>query len=122
MTAHDMSYAAVMARKNEIMKASMGIDFDDFIQSPIAFDYERMMRETGYTMDDIVRIQRETKVGNTPLFELRNLTEAVRKISPPGQRARRSWSRTRPPTPRAASRPAAPRSAPTRRKRKATRA
>ena len=26
----DMSYAAVMARKNEIMKASLGIDFADF--------------------------------------------------------------------------------------------
>ncbi len=68
MTARDMSYAAVMARKNEIMKASLGIDYDDFIQSPIAFDYERMMRETGYSHADIVRIQRETKVGDTPLY------------------------------------------------------
>ncbi|HNT25467.1 MAG TPA: 2-amino-4-oxopentanoate thiolase subunit OrtB [Anaerolineales bacterium] len=87
MSRRDMSYAAVMARKNEIMKASLGIDYDDFIQSPIAFDYDRMMRETGYTMDDMVRIQSETKVGNTPLFELRNLTEAVRKISEPGKGA-----------------------------------
>jgi cysteine synthase len=87
MTAKDMSYAAVVARKNEIMKASMGIDYTDFMQSPIAFDYERMMRETGYSMDDIVRIQSETKVGNTPLFELRNLTEAVRRISPKGKGA-----------------------------------
>jgi len=87
MTARDMSYAAVMARKNEIMKASLGIDYDDFIQSPIAFDYERMMRETGYSHAEIARIQQETKVGNTPLFELRNLTEAVRKISEPGKGA-----------------------------------
>ena len=49
MSGRDISYAAVIARKNEIMKASMGIDYDDFIQSPIAFDYERMMRETGYS-------------------------------------------------------------------------
>jgi len=28
-----------------------------------------------------MRIQSETKVGKTPLIELRNLTEAVRKIS-----------------------------------------
>ena len=49
MSDTDMSYAAVLARKNEIMKASLGIDYDDFISSPIAFDYERMMRETGYT-------------------------------------------------------------------------
>jgi cysteine synthase len=82
-----MSYAAVIARKNEIMKASMGMDYDDFVQSPISFDYERMMRETGYTMEDIIRLQSETKVGNTPLYELRNLTEAVRKISPAGKGA-----------------------------------
>ena len=87
MITRDMSYTAVTARKNEIMKASLGIDYDDFILSPIAFDYERMMCETGYTMEDIIRIQAETKVGNTPLFELRNLTEAVRKISPPGKGA-----------------------------------
>ncbi len=83
----DTSYAAVMARKNEIMKRSLGIDYADYIRSPVAFDYERMMRETGYTMDDIRRIQSETKVGNTPLFELRNLTEAVRRISEPGKGA-----------------------------------
>ena len=50
MSGHDMSYAAVLARKNEIMKRALGIDFEDFIQSPIAFDYERMMRETGYSL------------------------------------------------------------------------
>jgi cysteine synthase len=83
----DMSYAAVLSRKNEIMKRALGIDFDDFIQSPIAFDYERMMRETGYSHQDIVRIQTESKVGNTPLFELKNLTEAVRKVSAPGKGA-----------------------------------
>lgn len=87
MNGRDMSYAAVMARKNEIMKASMGMDYDEFIFSPIAFDYERMMSETGYSLEDIVRIQRETKVGDTPLFELRNLTEAVRKIAGPGKGA-----------------------------------
>jgi 2-amino-4-ketopentanoate thiolase beta subunit len=84
----DMSYAAVTARKNDIMKTSMGIDFDDFITSPIAFDYERMMTETGYSHADIARIQSETKVGNTPLYELRNITEAVRKIAGPGKGAR----------------------------------
>ncbi|HNT56004.1 MAG TPA: PLP-dependent lyase/thiolase, partial [Anaerolineaceae bacterium] len=88
MSPQDNSYAAVMARKNEIMKASLGIDYDEFIQSPIAFDYDRMMRETGFSLEDIVRIQSETKVGNTPLYELRRLTEAVRRISPPGKGAR----------------------------------
>lgn len=88
MIQRDMSYAAVMARKNEIMKASMGIDYDDFIQSPVAFDYERMMSETGYSMEDIFRIQHETKVGGTPLYELRNITSAVRKTCEPGKGAR----------------------------------
>ncbi len=83
----DTSYAAVMARSNEIMKASLGIDYDDFIQSPIALDYERMMDGTGYSHDDIARIQRESKVGDTPLLELRNLTEAVRAHCEPGRGA-----------------------------------
>jgi cysteine synthase len=87
MTARDTSYAAVIARKNEIMKASLGIDYNEFIHSPISFDYERMMAETGYTHVEIARIQNETKVGNTPMFELRNLTAAVRKISGPGKGA-----------------------------------
>jgi 2-amino-4-ketopentanoate thiolase beta subunit len=77
-----------MARSNEIMKASLGIDYDDFAVSPIAFEYERMMEETGYSHTDIARIQRETKVGNTPLVELENLTEAVRRHCRPGKGAR----------------------------------
>lgn len=88
MSQRDNSYAAVMARSNEIMKASVGMDYDDYVISSIAFDYERMMRDTGYTHAEIVKIQSETKVGNTPLFELKRLTEAVRKISEPGKGAR----------------------------------
>ncbi len=87
MSSSDISYNAVMARKNEIMKTSMGMDYANYISSPVAFDYEAMMRDTGYSMEDIFRIQRETKVGNTPLYELRNLTEAVRKISSSGKGA-----------------------------------
>lgn len=87
MSVAGSSYADVMARSNEIMKASLGIDYDDFIESPIAFDYERMMDATGYSHADIARIQLETKVGNTPLYELRNLTEAVRRRCEPGRGA-----------------------------------
>ena len=82
------SYAAVLSRKNEIMKASLGIDFDTYVSSPVAFDYERMMAETGYALDDIVQIQSETKVGGTPLYELNRLTEAVRAFAAPGKGAR----------------------------------
>ncbi|HEX2706231.1 MAG TPA: 2-amino-4-oxopentanoate thiolase subunit OrtB [Candidatus Lustribacter sp.] len=87
MTARDTSYAAVMARRNEIMKASLGMDYDDYVSSPIAFDYDAMMTDTGYTIADIAAIQRETKVGNTALFELRNLTAAVRRLAEPGKGA-----------------------------------
>lgn len=41
-------------------------------------------QETGYSLDDIARIQFDSKVGNTPLFELKNLTEAVRAFAGPG--------------------------------------
>lgn len=84
----DTSYAAVLSRKNEIMKASLGIDFDTYVSSPVAFDYERMMADTGYSHDDLVRVQSETKVGGTPLHELTRLTEAVRAFAAPGKGAR----------------------------------
>ncbi len=84
----DNSYQAVMARKNEIMKSSMGLDYEIYRQGELAFDYERMMNDCGFTLEDIIRIQSETKVGNTPMFELHNLTAAVRKISAPGKGAR----------------------------------
>lgn len=84
----DMSYQEVMARKNEIMKQAIGIDYDQFEQSEIAFDYERMMKEVGYSLEEIRQIQSETGVGNTPLLELRNITKLVRKTSKPGYGAR----------------------------------
>lgn len=81
------SYAAVMARKNEIMRSALGLDYDEFITSPIAFDYEAMMTATGYSLDEVAAIQQATKVGNTPLHELTRLTEAVRQIADPGKGA-----------------------------------
>ena len=84
----DNTYQAVMARKNEIMKSSMGLDYEVYRQGELAFDYERMMNDCGFTLQDIIRIQAETKVGNTPMYELHNLTQAVRKISAPGKGAR----------------------------------
>lgn len=83
------NYAATMARKNEIMKASIGVDYDEFESGSIAFDYERMMRETGYTLDEMREIQRRAGVGNTPLLELGNLTALARKVAMrPGKGAR----------------------------------
>ncbi|MBU5438157.1 PLP-dependent lyase/thiolase [Tissierella sp. MSJ-40] len=84
----DMSFEAVMARKGEIMKKAIGIDYEIFESGSVAFDYERMMKETGYSLQEIERIQRETGVGNTPVLELRNLTKLARKFAPKGKGAR----------------------------------
>ncbi|MEY8415588.1 2-amino-4-oxopentanoate thiolase subunit OrtB [Tissierella praeacuta] len=84
----DMSYDAVMARRPEIMKKAVGIDYDIFESGSVAFDYEKMMRETGYSLQEIEEIQGKTGVGNTPLFELRNLTELGRMFAPKGKGAR----------------------------------
>ena len=84
----DMSYAGVMARRPEIMKESVGIDFSIFESGSIAFDYERMMKEAGFGIEEIQKIQSEHGVGNTPIIELRNLTALARKLAPEGKGAR----------------------------------
>jgi len=77
-----------MSRKNEIMKKAVGIDYEEFIQTPISFDYERMMSEVGYDIEKIITIQQQTAVGNTPLIELKNVTVLARKLAPRGKGAR----------------------------------
>ncbi|HAS72841.1 MAG TPA: PLP-dependent lyase/thiolase [Clostridiales bacterium UBA8960] len=84
----DNSYSAVMSRKNDIMKKAIGIDYGVFENDGIGFDYERMMRETGYTLEEMQEIQGRTGVGNTPILELRNMTALARKLSAPGKGAR----------------------------------
>ncbi len=84
----DMSYAGVMSRRPEIMKQAAGLDFSIFESGSIAFDYERMMREAGFTIEEIQKIQLEHGVGNTPILELRNLTALARKLAPAGKGAR----------------------------------
>jgi cysteine synthase len=84
----DMSYAAVMARRNETMKRAVGIDYEEFAQGPLAFDYEGMMSRAAYDLEEVRRIQAAAHVGRTPLIELRNITRLVRMISAPGKGAR----------------------------------
>ncbi|MCR5610786.1 MAG: PLP-dependent lyase/thiolase [Clostridiales bacterium] len=84
----DNSYDAIMARKNEIIKNAVGMDFDKFEKPGIGFDYEAMMAATGYTIDEIRRVQSMFSIGNTPLIELKNLTELARKCAPEGKGAR----------------------------------
>ncbi len=82
------AYEAVMSRKNEIMKKAIGIDYSKFESGTIAFDFEKMMHETGYTLEEMQKIQGETGVGNTPIYEARNLTALARKCAPEGKGAR----------------------------------
>ena len=77
-------YASVMSRKGEIMKKALGMDFSAFESGSIAFDYEKMMSSTGFSMEEVERVQGLTGVGNTPLFTLRNLTALARKCAKPG--------------------------------------
>ena len=84
----DNSYKAVMSRRPEIMKSAVGIDYSQFDSGSIAFDYERMMHETGYTLEEMQKIQYSTGVGNTPVLELKNLTALARKYAPEGKGAR----------------------------------
>ena len=88
MMARDISYAAVMARKGEIMKSAVGMDYSKFESGSIAFDYEGMMAATGLTIEDVVRIQQSFSIGNTPLIELKNITALARKLAPAGKGAR----------------------------------
>lgn len=84
----DMSYNAVLSRKNEIMKKAIGIDYSKFESDMISFDYEKMMKETGYTLEEMRRIQLDFAVGNTALIEMKNLTNLARKCAPAGKGAR----------------------------------
>ena len=81
-------YDSVMGRSNEIMKKALGLDYNDFESGSVAFDYEALMKSTGYTLDESARIQSEHAVGNTPLIELRNLSALSRKYAKPGYGAR----------------------------------
>ncbi len=84
----DTSYEAVLARKAEIIRAAVGVDYAVFESGSIAFDYEAMMASTGYTIEDVATIQRGYAIGDTPLIEMKNITALARKLSKPGCGAR----------------------------------
>ncbi|MPM26668.1 2-amino-4-ketopentanoate thiolase beta subunit [bioreactor metagenome] len=84
----DNSFSAVMARKGEIIRSAVGVDYRAFESGSIAFDYEAMMASTGYTLEDVAEIQRGYAIGNTPLMELKNITALTRRMSRPGYGAR----------------------------------
>ncbi len=82
------SYQEVLARRGEILKEATGLDYQAYEYSPAAFDFEGLMGSSGYSFDRIREIQAETGVGNTPMVELKNITEVVRSFSPPGKGCR----------------------------------
>lgn len=88
MTKLPMDYASVMGRKADIMLKSVGIDYSKFESGTIAFDYEKMMKETGYTLEEMQDIQYGVNVGNTPIMEMKNLTALARACAPEGKGAR----------------------------------
>src|SRR6056297_974803 len=83
-----MSYNQIMSKKNEIMKKSLGLDYDLFKKEGISFDYEKLMNTADYSMEELLKIQVDSKVGQTPLIELKNLNKAVKKMSSEGKGAR----------------------------------
>jgi cysteine synthase len=87
MSAPD-TYATLMEQKAAIMRASVGIDYAAYATGHLAFDYERLLTDTGYDIGTVHAIQRRTAVGDTPLLELRNLTRLARAVSAPGKGAR----------------------------------
>ena len=88
MKGEDISYAAIMAQRAEIVQASAGIDYSRYVTGSLAFDYDRLLVDTGYEIDTVREIQRRTAVGDTPLVELENITALVRVIAKPGKGAR----------------------------------
>ncbi len=82
------SYAEVMARRNEVVLQSIGLDYARYRTGVLAFDYERLLADAGYDLEKVSAIQARTAVGSTPLVELENLTRVVRSVAPPGRGAR----------------------------------
>ncbi|HVN84256.1 MAG TPA: 2-amino-4-oxopentanoate thiolase subunit OrtB [Candidatus Binatia bacterium] len=82
------NYAAIMAERTAIMRMSVGIDYSQYTTGLLAFDYERLLADTGYDVATAQAIQTRTAVGNTPLVELHNLTALVRAVARPGRGAR----------------------------------
>lgn len=82
------TYQTIMGQKAAIMRTSVGIDYAAYTTGALAFDYERLLSDTGYDVDTVRAIQSRTAVGNTPLVELTNLTALARILSKSGLGAR----------------------------------
>lgn len=81
-------YDSVMNRKAEIIKAALGLDYDLFELPGISFDYDSMMEKAGYSLEEVIKIQSQTNVGNTPMIEPDNINLLVKKLSKSGYGAK----------------------------------
>ncbi len=82
------SYEGIMAQRDEIMRASVGLDYARYSTGAVAFDYEKLLADTGYDVETTRAVQVRTAVGATPLVELENITELARAVAKPGKGAR----------------------------------
>ncbi len=82
------SYAAVLARRDAIVARAVGIDYARYATGVVAFDYERLLADTGYDLATVREIQARTAVGRTPLVELPRLSALARSLAAPGHGAR----------------------------------
>lgn len=87
-TALDLSCEGVMSRKADILLKATGLDYSRYMAGPIAFDYEGLLRAAGYEIGEVRAVQRSSGVGNTPLIELKNITQLVRAEAETGKGGR----------------------------------
>ena len=48
----DRSYQAVTGRMAQIIEKAMGVDYSRYEREGIVFDYEALMNDTGYSLED----------------------------------------------------------------------
>lgn len=84
----ELAFADVMARRAEIVRASIGLDYAAYATGALAFDYERLLADAGFDLAEIRAVQARAGVGGTPLVELRNVTALARSVAPAGRGAR----------------------------------
>lgn len=85
---NNSTFHSVMDRQVEIIKNAGGFDYEQFKYGRIGFDFEGLMKTTGYDLNEVKQIQLSKKVGNTPLLELENFNRIIKRISPSGYGAR----------------------------------
>ena len=82
------TYQEIMDLRNQIMKDALKLNYEQFEYPGIGFDYEGLMMEAGYDLDQVKTIQLKNNVGHTPLIELKRLSAYAKSFAQPGYGAR----------------------------------